>query len=671
MKVLRRSLGAKVFFLVTVTSVLAFTGLFLANSYWQRGASLEMVHKSAETTSDILLEAIADPMSVGDDESTAAKFKMIAEQYPNIQAYLTDYRGTITYSTKQNTLRKGVEEFFTCCPSFAPAMQRALTTDLTEGSLINVDGTPTFLQFKTITNKETCHHCHGASQPILGVMVMAQDVSHEFSVLHRTQINGALISFAGMVSLLVVLLIFMRKAVGTPIRSITIASDEIKKGNYGVRFTVKGQDELAVLAQNLEGMVDTIKDQLEYNRGVLRGIIVPLFVVNAERLVDYANPPLLDILGKTDEAVRNRPVEQVVGARKDDVEVTGEVFRTGASQSGMFHLHREDGKVFPLHYEISPLKDAEGHVIGAIGVMIDLTQAEEDRKRIEAHKENLLGVAEEVTSVSHNLAEAAAELTRSMAVLTTNVDQTADQTSQVATAMEEMNATVLEVAQNAAQASEVADTATTVAQSGGDEVRETVRETRQVAGRTEQLADSLNDLAEKAENIGRVMNVINDIADQTNLLALNAAIEAARAGEAGRGFAVVADEVRKLAEKTMTATKEVETAIQQIQGSAGEAVREMGDTKRQVENTATKAEHAGKVLEGIVDSSVTMADMVRNIATASEQQSSTSEEINLNVTQINTLSQNVSQRIQEANAAIEEVAGMAQKLSELVEQFKQ
>ena len=167
------------------------------------------------------------------------------------------------------------------------------------------------------------------------------------------------------------------------------------------------------------------------------------------------------------------------------------------------------------------------------------------------------------------------------------------------------------------------------------------------------------------------MSVINDIADQTNLLALNAAIEAARAGDAGRGFAVVADEVRKLAEKTMTATREVDAAITAIQQSAREAVTEMGNTRERAGHTGTMAENAGRVLGQIVSESDSIADMVRSIATAAEQQSSTSEEINLNVNGINELSQGISQRIAQANDAIQEVAAMAGKLSGLVEKFKE
>jgi methyl-accepting chemotaxis protein len=258
-----------------------------------------------------------------------------------------------------------------------------------------------------------------------------------------------------------------------------------------------------------------------------------------------------------------------------------------------------------------------------------------------------------------------------MQELMNGMEQTSAQTGQVAAAMEEMNATVLEVAQNAGRAAEASTSASGVAKDGGQEVENTVMETRQMAETTQGLAQSLGSLSERAEDIGHVMSVINDIADQTNLLALNAAIEAARAGEAGRGFAVVADEVRKLAEKTMQATREVDGAIRGIQESAHDAVSAMDQTRDRATHTQSLASNAGSVLTRIVSQSDSIADMVRSIATAADQQSSTSDEINANVSSINELSQDISQRISTANASIQDVAGMAKQLSTLVEKFRE
>ena len=166
------------------------------------------------------------------------------------------------------------------------------------------------------------------------------------------------------------------------------------------------------------------------------------------------------------------------------------------------------------------------------------------------------------------------------------------------------------------------------------------------------------------------MNVISDIADQTNLLALNAAIEAARAGEAGRGFAVVADEVRKLAEKTMASTNDVGNAISAIQGSAGQSVAAMDKALAEVEKAAELAKQSGEALQGIVTKVEESADQVSAIATASEQQSATSDEINQSIVSVNEMSSQTAQAMGEASRAVSELARQAERMSELISEMK-
>jgi methyl-accepting chemotaxis protein len=669
MNLLKNSLGAKILVPTAFITLATFACLYLGNWYWQSKNTMEQIHDSAKTVSDILFSAVEEPMSIGDNEGTVNQLRKVAEKYKTVRAFLTNYKGNITYSTHPETLRQDFTALFKD-KAMGEKFNKSLTVDLAAGLEIAVDGRPVFVEITSIPNEKSCHHCHGSKQPILGSMVLLQDISAQHGKLSASLRNSGLLSLAGAAALLALLLLFLRRMVISKIVQIAKASDRIREGDYNADLQVVGNDELAALSKNLKAMVSTVQDQLEYNRSILKGIILPLFVADHNEVLTYINAPMRNILGKTEGDCLGVSVSQVFYGKNDKSSTTAQVIESGRSKNGRLDYTRSDGVSFPLHYEISPLKDTNDKVVGAIGMMIDLTQEERDKARIRAQRENLLEVANQVTAVSGMLSSAADELTSMMRDLTRGMDQTADQTGQVATAMEEMNATVLEVAKNAGLASDASDRANKVAQDGGAEVARTVEETRAMAATTEVLAGTLQQLSEKAENIGKVMAVINDIADQTNLLALNAAIEAARAGDAGRGFAVVADEVRKLAEKTMAATKEVETAISAIQTTSTEAVSEMSRTRERVNQTRAMAETAGKVLGEIVSQSNSIADMVRNIATAAEQQSSTSEEINTNVTGINSLSQRISKSISEASASIHEVAGMAQNLSQLVEKFK-
>ena len=240
-------------------------------------------------------------------------------------------------------------------------------------------------------------------------------------------------------------------------------------------------------------------------------------------------------------------------------------------------------------------------------------------------------------------------------------------TGETATAMEEMNATVLEVAKNSSAAAQSADNARTKAEEGARIVKEAVTSIQHVYDQAQRLKSEMSSLGDQAKDITQILEVITDIADQTNLLALNAAIEAARAGEAGRGFAVVADEVRKLAEKTMTATKEVGATIKAIQNGARRNIEEVEASAKATEAATELANRSGEALTEIVGLVNETSDEVRSIATAAEEQSATSEEINRAVEDIRRITAETSAGMVESAEAVTALAELASKLQRVIE----
>lgn len=271
---------------------------------------------------------------------------------------------------------------------------------------------------------------------------------------------------------------------------------------------------------------------------------------------------------------------------------------------------------------------------------------------------------------SHHLSIASEQLAAQVQQVAQGAETQKLRTLETAAAMEEMNATVFEVASNASTAAEKTDNAKTVAESGLTVVEEVITAIGTVSDRTKAMRESLHSLGERALGIGEIINVINDIADQTNLLALNAAIEAARAGEAGRGFSVVADEVRKLAEKTMSATKEVESTIGSIQKLTESNINHMNDTNEVVSMTTGLAKKAGQELQDIVELVNDSSDRVRSIATASEEQSAASEEINRAADEINSISTETAEGMGQATEAIMDLAAQSVQLKALIASLK-
>ena len=275
-----------------------------------------------------------------------------------------------------------------------------------------------------------------------------------------------------------------------------------------------------------------------------------------------------------------------------------------------------------------------------------------------------------ISETSHKLASASHQLAQITQQTELGVEQQLAETTQVATAMEEMTATVQEVARNAVRAAEAASTADTEATAGKSIVNKAMDEINQLASEVENAANVIHELENDSNSIGEVLSVIQGIAEQTNLLALNAAIEAARAGEQGRGFAVVADEVRTLASRTQNSTLEIQQTIERLQNRAKQAVSVMDNGKKQAVSSVEQASSAGSSITTIIERIDTITDMNNQIAGAAEEQTAVAEEINRNINNISAVSDKTSIGARNTSEACNELLELADQLRATVGQFR-
>ena len=388
--------------------------------------------------------------------------------------------------------------------------------------------------------------------------------------------------------------------------------------------------------------------------------------VPAFKAVDQATNDFVEHIIKSKEAIDHQQDADVTNSKLIIFVlcITGVVLSVGLSwllaRSVSGGMARMIGTIHELANNNLSVEDLEVRQdeVGQAGLALNTMKT-----RLREMIRSISETAEHVASASEEISSSAEEQAQSSA-------NQKDQTAQVASALQEMSSTVMQVSENSSRAAEASRKAAETARQGGSIVDQTLNKMQVIAESVRSTSIRVEELGKSSDQIGRIIGVINDIADQTNLLALNAAIEAARAGEQGRGFAVVADEVRKLAERTTTATKEIAQMIQTVQQETKLAVGAMEQGTQQVEEGVQTTNKAGEALKEIIKMSEQVGDMIIHIATAATQQSTATEQINNSMDQIAGLVKESAAGAQQSAKACQDLSRQAFDLQKLVSNFK-
>ncbi|MFA6978886.1 MAG: methyl-accepting chemotaxis protein [Ignavibacteriaceae bacterium] len=459
------------------------------------------------------------------------------------------------------------------------------------------------------------------------------------------------------------------KSIIVPVKRLSIIADKLAVGDINVTVDAKTKDELGDLERSFALMIENIKGQA----------FAAEKVANGDTAVEIKAKSAQDVLSKSMIKV----VETVRGLVSETLMLSNAAIQGKLSTRGNASKfnggYREiveginatiDAVIQPINESSKVLeKLAQGDLTARMDgeYQGDFTQIKESVNGLASSFHNALS---DVVSAVEATASASTEISSSAEEMAAGAQEQSSQTTEIASAVEEMTKTILETSQNSSKSAEAAKSAGATAKEGGKVVHQTIEGMNRIAEVVKKSAETVNALGRGSDQIGEIVQVINDIADQTNLLALNAAIEAARAGEQGRGFAVVADEVRKLAERTTKATKEIAVMIKQIQNDTGGAVDSMNKGTEEVEKGKLLAEEAGKSLKEIILGVEQVVDMSMQVAAASEEQSSAAEQISKNIEAISNVTHESAAGVQQIARSAEDLSRLTVNLQELTAQFK-
>ncbi|MFP5220710.1 MAG: methyl-accepting chemotaxis protein [Acidobacteriota bacterium] len=463
------------------------------------------------------------------------------------------------------------------------------------------------------------------------------------------------------------------RGIVTQLSSIRTYAHKVAEGDLLAAPCTTCQAELAELSEDIQVMVRELRSKLGYTMGLQNAFKVPLLVADKEARVTYTNRELLQFIeveGEPEDWVGLTVAELVRNDATKETVMSNCLRSNTCVYKAEIQFDTRKGHVRHALVDSELLHDLDGNVIGVVGVLSDITDMKRHETELERRNDSLAQALASSQDIAGELGVAMRRLAECITQAAQGAAHQNERASDTVEAMTSMNASAQQVADLAGEAAHSADSAKGTAQEGEDMVRTAVRSISAAQDQMLALQDQMRELGSQADNVGKVLQVIGDIADQTNLLALNAAIEAARAGDAGRGFAVVADEVRKLAEKTMQATHEVGSTLDAIRNGASRTLSATEKAARDIVESTRLAESSGEYLGRIVSIVQGSSEQAKAIAHAAGEQARASAQANRAVAEIEEISAQTSQGMEEASQALEDVNHQASSLEELIRGMK-
>lgn len=581
---------------------------------------------------------------------------------------------------------------------------RVLKNKTSESFEEEVDSAPFYRSISIIQADENCTSCHTSNVgDVLALINSRYPMKTVYAEINSKRILTVAITAIAIILTIILLMLLLRKKIIQPIIALVNNAGKISEGEMNITFDVNRKDEIGKLNCSIKDMVNIIVEKSYWYEQILDSITFPISVTDNSMRWTFINAAAEKLTGKKRNDIIGSHCSNW-GADICNTERCGiNCLKKGQSTSTFV----QPGLEMEFQVDANRISNSKGEQVGYIEVVQDITKIKSMQNYLDESANKMLVEMEKFAegdltvalpnksndvigklfggfnkSVSHigqmiekidesvkATANAAYQISSSAEELAAGGQEQSSQTSDIAGAVEEMSKTILETTKNTNLASEKAKSAGQKAKEGGSVINETIKGMDKISEVVSKSAETVFTLGKSSDRIGEIVQVIDDIADQTNLLALNAAIEAARAGEQGRGFAVVADEVRKLAERTTKATKEIASMIRQIQQDTSEAVKSMQLGTKEVENGKILANKAGLVLGEIILESGKVSDIVEQVAVSSEEQNSGVEQISRNIDGINKITLESTSGIQQIAKAAEDLSKLTNNLQAMVENF--